>query len=110
MRSISRTPPIDSASRTTDWTQSTEAGKGKLIMTELEERIVIYIGLAVVCAFIGVFAGLLAAGLTYLQIAAVIEAIYWFGYRDPRPCGIASSASCSTVNVKYRTYLRGARP
>ena len=53
-------------------------------MTELEERIVIYIALAVVCAFIGVFAGIFAAGLTFLQIATVIEAIYWFGVPRPR--------------------------
>ena len=52
-------------------------------MTEFEERIVVYIALAVVCAFIGAFAGFSAAGLTYLQIAIVIEAIYWFGV--PRP-------------------------
>ena len=48
-------------------------------MTKLEERFLIYIALSVVCAFIGVFAGFFAAGMTFLQIAAVIEAIFWFG-------------------------------
>ena len=32
---------------------------------------------------IAVFAGLVASGLTFLQIAAVIEALLWFGV--PRP-------------------------
>ena len=53
-------------------------------MTGLEERIVIYIALAVMCAFVGVFAGLVAATLTFLQIAAVIEAVFWFGLPRPR--------------------------
>ena len=52
-------------------------------MTNLEERVLIYTALAVVCAFIAVFAGLVASGLTFLQIAAVIEALLWFGV--PRP-------------------------
>ena len=52
-------------------------------MTYSEERVLIYIALAVICAFIGVFAGFTAAALTFLQIAAVIEALYWFGM--PRP-------------------------
>ncbi len=52
-------------------------------MTEIEERVLIYIALAVICAFVGVFAGLGAAALTFLQIAGVIEALFWFGV--PRP-------------------------
>ena len=52
-------------------------------MTNIEERILIYIALAVVCAFVGVFAGAALGGLTFLQIAAVIEALYWFGMPKP---------------------------
>ncbi len=52
-------------------------------MTTIEERILIYIALAVVCAFVGVFASAAIGGLTFLQIAAVIEALFWFGM--PRP-------------------------
>ena len=48
-------------------------------MSKLEERVLIYTALAVVCAFAGGFAGLLAAALTFLQVAAVIEGLYWFG-------------------------------
>ena len=52
-------------------------------MTTLEERILVYIALAVICAFVGAFAGALAGGLTFLQIAAVIEALFWFGMPKP---------------------------
>ena len=52
-------------------------------MTDLEERIVIYIALAVICAFVGAFAGLEVAAMTFLQIAAVIEALFWFGAPKP---------------------------
>ena len=52
-------------------------------MTNIEERILVYMALAVVCAFIAVFAGLAAAGFTFLQIAAVIEALFWFGVPKP---------------------------
>ena len=52
-------------------------------MTPIEERVLIYIALAVVCAFVGVFTGFAIAAMTYLQIAVVIEALYWFGL--PRP-------------------------
>ena len=53
-------------------------------MTKLEERFLIYTALAVVCSFIGVFVGLLAGVLTFVQIAAVIEALFWFGLLDRR--------------------------
>jgi hypothetical protein len=53
-------------------------------MTDMEDRILIYIALAVICAFAGVFTGLTAAVLTFLQIAAVIEALFWFGLPKPR--------------------------
>ncbi len=52
-------------------------------MTTIEERILIYIALAVVCAFVGVFAGAMTGALTFLQITAVIEALYWFGVPKP---------------------------
>ncbi len=48
-------------------------------MTKLEERVLIYTALAVVCSFAGVFAGFWAGALTFLQIAAVIEGLFWFG-------------------------------
>ncbi len=48
-------------------------------MTTLEERVLVYTALAVVCAFAGVFAGLWVGALGFVQIAAVIEALYWFG-------------------------------
>jgi hypothetical protein len=53
-------------------------------MSKLEERVLIYIALAVVCAFAAVFLGLWAAVLTFVQIAAVIEALYWFGLPKPK--------------------------
>lgn len=48
-------------------------------MTQLEERILVYIALGVICAWVGVFAGFTAAALSFLQIAVVIEALFWFG-------------------------------
>ncbi len=54
-------------------------------MTKLEERVLIYTALAVVCSFAGVFVGLLSGALTFIQIAAVIEALFWFGL--PKPSG-----------------------
>ena len=48
-------------------------------MTTLEERVLIYTALAVVCAFTSAFVGLLAGALTFVQIAAIVEALYWFG-------------------------------
>ena len=48
-------------------------------MTTLEERVLIYIALAVVCSFIMVSISALAGVLTFIQIAAVVEALYWFG-------------------------------
>jgi len=52
-------------------------------MNNFEERILIYIALAVICSVVGVFAGLGAAALTFIQIAAVIEALFWFGLPKP---------------------------
>lgn len=52
-------------------------------MTSVEERVLVYMALMVICAFIAVFAGLAAAAITLLQIAAVIEALFWFGVPKP---------------------------
>lgn len=48
-------------------------------MTKMEERVLIYTALAVVCSFAAAFVGFTAAGLTFIQIAALIEALFWFG-------------------------------
>jgi hypothetical protein len=53
--------------------------KGDEGMTTLEERILIYTALAVICAFAGAFVGLAAGALTFIQVAAIVEALYWFG-------------------------------
>jgi hypothetical protein len=45
-------------------------------MTELEERILIYTALALLCAVGGIFAGGAAAAWTFVQVAAVIEIIF----------------------------------
>ncbi len=48
-------------------------------MTKLEERVLIYTALAVVCSFASVFLGLSVGVLAFIQIGAVIEGLYWFG-------------------------------
>ncbi|MCX2981586.1 hypothetical protein EYC98_12005 [Halieaceae bacterium IMCC14734] len=48
-------------------------------MSALEERVLIYAAVAVICAFGGVFLGPWIVVMTFLQIVAVIEALYWFG-------------------------------
>lgn len=53
-------------------------------MTTFEERVLIYIALAAICSFVGVFAGLEGAVLSFLLIAVVIEGVYWFGMPRPR--------------------------
>jgi hypothetical protein len=52
-------------------------------MTDTDERILIYMALTVICAFLAVFAGAAAAGFSFVQIAAVIEALFWFGLPKP---------------------------
>ena len=39
----------------------------------------VYTALAIVCCTAGAFLGLAAGIYTFMQIAAVIEFIYWFG-------------------------------
>jgi hypothetical protein len=48
-------------------------------MSKLEERILIYTALSVVCAIAGIFAGLEGAVFSFVLIAVVIEGLYWFG-------------------------------
>jgi hypothetical protein len=52
-------------------------------MSTMEERVLIYTALAVICAFAGVFVGLWPGAMTFVQIAAVVEALYWFGLPKP---------------------------
>ncbi len=48
-------------------------------MSILEERVLVYIALAVVCAFAGVFVGFWTGVMAFIPAAAVIEALFWFG-------------------------------
>jgi hypothetical protein len=70
-------------------------------MTNLEERVLIYIALAVVCAFLGTFAGFVAGALTFIQIAAIIEALFWFGV--PRP-GVSRHRQQRTLFNNFTTH------
>lgn len=48
-------------------------------MTTLEERLLIYSALAILCCVAGMLFGAAAGFYTFMQIAAVVEFIYWFG-------------------------------
>ena len=48
-------------------------------MSSWEERVLIYTALAVVCAIASVFVGLWTGSMAFIQVAAVIEALFWFG-------------------------------
>ena len=48
-------------------------------MDRSDERILVYTALLIVCCTIGSFLGLVAGAWTFLQIAAVIELMYWLG-------------------------------
>ncbi len=50
-------------------------------MQIVEERFLVYTALLVLCATLGTFLGLAAGLFTFVQIAAVIELIYWFAIR-----------------------------
>ena len=52
-------------------------------MSALDERVLIYAAVAVICGFVGVFVGPWAALITLLEIVAVVEALYWFGGSKP---------------------------
>jgi len=48
-------------------------------MGTLDERFLIYSALLILCSTTGVFVGLAAGLWSFVQIAAVIEFIYWIG-------------------------------
>ena len=48
-------------------------------MDRTDQRFLVYAALLIVCCTIGTFLGLLAGAWTFIQIAAVIELMYWLG-------------------------------
>jgi hypothetical protein len=46
-------------------------------MDNLDERFLVYSGLLLLCSTIAVFTGLQAGIWTFLQVATVIELLYW---------------------------------
>lgn len=50
-------------------------------MAAVEERFLIYTALLVLCATSGAFLGPVAALCTFVQVAAIIELVYWFAFR-----------------------------
>ncbi len=48
-------------------------------MDTLDERFLIYSALAILCSTVSVFLGPLAGVWSFIQIAAVIEFLYWLG-------------------------------
>jgi hypothetical protein len=48
-------------------------------MDRTDQRFLVYVALLIVCCTIGSFLGLLAGTWTFVQIAAVIELMYWLG-------------------------------
>ena len=48
-------------------------------MDRTEERFLVYTALLIVCSTIGSFLGLGVGIWTFIQIAAVIELMYWLG-------------------------------
>ena len=48
-------------------------------MNKLEQRVLIYTALSLLCGMAAIFLGAAAGIYTFMQIAAVIEFIYWFG-------------------------------
>jgi hypothetical protein len=48
-------------------------------VNSLDERLVIYSALALLCSISSVFLGMAAGLWSFLQIAAVIELLYWIG-------------------------------
>ncbi len=46
-------------------------------MDNLDERFLVYIGLLLLCSTLAVFMGLPAGIWTFLQVATVIELLYW---------------------------------
>ena len=48
-------------------------------MDSFDERILVYTSLLMLCSFAGALIGLQAAIWSFLQIAVVIEVLYWLG-------------------------------
>ncbi len=48
-------------------------------MKTLDERFIIYFALVILCCTTGIFLGLAAGLWSFIQIAAVIEFMYWLG-------------------------------
>ena len=46
-------------------------------MDNLDERLLVYIGLLLLCSNLAVVTGLQAGIWTFLQVATVIELLYW---------------------------------
>ena len=59
-------------------------------MDKLSKRFLIYTALAVLCAMTGAVVGTTAGLLSFVQIAAVIEFIYWIA----RPMGKSQAKGC----------------
>jgi hypothetical protein len=63
--------------------RSVVINEGRTSMSTLEERVLIYTALAVVCAFAGVFVGFWIGAMAFMQVAMVIEALFWVGLPKP---------------------------
>jgi len=48
-------------------------------MDRTDERFLVYTALLVVCCTMGTFLGFAAGAWTFLQVAVVIELMYWLG-------------------------------
>ena len=54
----------------------------KQTMNAVDERFMIYAALALLCSAVGAFLGTAAGLWSFVQIAAVIEFLYWLGRRS----------------------------
>jgi p-aminobenzoyl-glutamate transporter AbgT len=59
------------------------------MMDKLEERVLVYIALLLLCSVASMFLGVAAAVWTFVQIASVIELMYLYGnpHSDDRARG-----------------------
>ena len=48
-------------------------------MTAIDERFTIYVAMAILCSAVGAFLGAAAALWSFVQIAGVVELVYWLG-------------------------------
>lgn len=67
-------------------------------MNGIEERFLIYTALLLVCSTAGVFVGWQAALWTLVQMACVVELVYWLG----RAAGDATDESTTDCIRDYR--------